>query len=63
MKLQIKSNLIRVVILNISGIYSQIYDEIYCNEMDYNNLLLEFGDSNIYKIIVLWYIYINFIYR
>ena len=53
MKLQIKSNLIRVVILNISGIYSQIYDEIYCNEMDYNNLLLEFGDSNIYKIIVL----------
>lgn len=51
MKLQIKSNLLRVVILSVDGLYSQIYDEIYCDEKKYNEIISKFGSSDRYKVI------------
>ena len=51
MELQLKNNLIRVVILSVDGLYSQIYDEIYCDQDNYNKILAEFGGSDKYKVI------------
>lgn len=51
MELQINDGLIRVVILCVSGLYSQIYDELYCTKEKYEQLMLEFGDSKKYKIV------------
>lgn len=51
MELQLKNSLTRVVILSVDGLYSQIYDEIYCDENKYQEILSEFGDSDKYKVI------------
>lgn len=51
MKLQINDDLIRVVVLCIEGVYSQIYDELYCTKERYEEIVLEFGTSNKYRII------------
>lgn len=51
MELQMKSNLLRVVILSVDGLYSQIYDAIYCDHDRYNEILKEFGDSDKYRVI------------
>ncbi len=51
MNINLDDNIIRVVILIISGLYTQIYDELYCTIEKYNKLQLEFGDSSMYKII------------
>lgn len=51
MELQINNELIRVVILAIDGLYTQIYDELYCSNTQYNEILVEFGGSDKYKII------------
>lgn len=53
MELQLKNNLIRVVILSVDGLYSQIYDEIYCDENKYQGILSEFGGSEKYRILVI----------
>lgn len=53
MELQLKSNLIRVVILSVDGLYSQIYDEIYCDGNKYQDILSEFGGSEKYRILVI----------
>ena len=53
MDLQIKSNLIRIVILSVDGLYSQIYDEIYCDQNKYHEILAEFGGSDKYRVIIL----------
>lgn len=52
MELQMKSNLLRVVILSVDGLYSQKYDEIYCEQDRYNEILKEFGGSDRYRIII-----------
>lgn len=51
MGLQMKSNLLMVGVLSVNGLYSQIYDEIYCDQNKYNEILVEFGDSDKYKVI------------
>lgn len=53
MELQLKNSSLRVVILSVDGLYSQIYDEIYCNQDRYNKILSEFGGSDKYKVIVI----------
>lgn len=52
MELQMKSNLLRVVILSVDGLYSQIYDETYCDQYRYNEILKEFGGSDKYRVII-----------
>lgn len=36
---EISEDLIRVVILDVSGLYAQIYDELYCSKEKYNDVL------------------------
>ena len=52
MELQLKNNLIRVVILSVDGLYSRIYDEIYCDQDRYSEILKEFGGSDKYKVVI-----------
>ena len=51
MELQLKDKLIRVVVLSVDGLYSQIYDEIYCDEKKYEELLKNFCDTGRYRVI------------
>ncbi len=51
MELQINDGLVRVVILAVDGLYTQIYDELYCSSERYKEILAELGDSRKYKII------------
>lgn len=53
MELQINEGLIRVVILSVDGIYTQIYDELYCSKEKYNKILSEYGNSDKYKIVII----------
>lgn len=53
MELQINEELIRVVILSVDGIYTQIYDEVYCSKEKYSEILTEFGKSDRYRIIII----------
>lgn len=53
MTTEIKENLVRVVILAIDNIYTQIYDELYCSKQQYNEILSEFGESEKYKIVII----------
>lgn len=53
MELQINDGLIRVIVLYVQGLYSQIYDELYCTKEKYEQLLLEFGDSDKYKVVTI----------
>lgn len=53
MELQINKGLIRVVILAIDNLYTQIYDELYCSKEKYNEILLEFANTDRYKIIII----------
>ena len=62
MELQLKNNLIRVVILSVDGIYSQIYDEIYCDQDKYNKILAEFGGSDKYTVINIYPTYIQILF-
>lgn len=53
MCVDVEENIIRVVILVVNCIYSQIYDELYCSKERYNRLLSEYSDSDKYKVIVI----------
>lgn len=44
-------DIIRVVVLDISGIYAQIFDEIYCKESEYSVIADKFTDQSKYKIV------------
>lgn len=52
MELTINENLMRVVILCIDGLYSHIYDEVYCTKDIYYEILVEYGNSSKYKVVL-----------
>lgn len=53
MIVKIEKGMKRVIVLDISGIYCQIYDEIYCSNERYKNILEEFGVSDKYKVVLI----------
>lgn len=53
MQIQIKNDFIRIVILTIDGLYTQIYDEIYCDIDKYRKIQSKFGSSEKYKVIII----------
>ena len=53
MKVTYSDDIIRVVILDISGLYTQIYDEIYCQESEYSAIVSKFGVSSKYKVVII----------
>lgn len=50
---EISEDLIRVVVLDISGVYTLIYDELYCSKEKYNDVLIKYDKSDKYKIVII----------
>lgn len=53
MKIDIKENLSLVVILDISGVYAQIYDQGYYSSEDIEKIKLSLGDNSKWKIVII----------
>lgn len=51
MELQIKSDLIHIVILDIDRVYTQIYDEMWVSEIEYHQIRKAYGNYHKYRII------------
>ena len=51
MNITYSDDIIRVVVLDVSGLYTQIYDEIYCKESEYSAIVDKFDVSSKYKVI------------
>ena len=53
MQAEIKDNVIRVVILDISGIYVQIYDQGYFDLETVNEIQRQYPDTEHWRVLVL----------
>ena len=53
MKASINSNLIHIVILDISGIYAQIHNQGYFEKDSINDIKEQYADAKHWKVIVL----------
>ena len=49
----IQENLIRAVILDVSGVYIQIYDQGYYNKVAINELKKKYSDTDHWRVVVL----------
>ena len=52
-KSEIKDNLIRVIILDVSGIYSQIHNEGYFEEKQLEEIKKQYSDTERWRVVVL----------
>ena len=53
MQTEIKGNVIRVVILDISGIYVQIYDQGYFDSKTVEEIQMRYSDTKHWRVLVL----------
>lgn len=53
MNIDIQENLIRAVILDISGVYVQIYDQGYYNKVSINEIKKKYSDTERWRVVVL----------
>lgn len=53
MKVKINSNVNRVIILDISSIYAQIYDQGYFCADDISNIKKQYSDTEHWRIVIL----------
>ena len=53
MKAYIKGNLIRVIILDISGIYTQIHNQGYFSEQEVEEIKQQYSDTERWRVVVL----------
>ncbi|SOY32193.1 hypothetical protein AMURIS_04951 [Acetatifactor muris] len=53
MLLTLNEELNRVVILTIDGLYTQIYDELYCTKEKYSEVLSEYNNPSKYKVVLI----------
>lgn len=53
MKADISENLVRAVILNISGIYAQIHNQGYFDKSSINEIKQQYSDTERWRVIVL----------
>lgn len=51
--IDIQENLIRAVILDISGVYVQIYDQGYYNKVSINEIKKKYSDTERWRVVVL----------
>ena len=49
----ISENLVRVVILDISGIYAQIHNQGYCNKSLIDDIKKQYSDTQRWRVVVL----------
>ena len=53
MNVDIQANLIRAVVLDISGVYVQIYDQGYYNKIAIEGLKKKYSDTKRWRVVVL----------
>ena len=53
MNVDIKENLVRVVILDISGIYAQIHNQGYFDKSSIDEIKQQYSDTQRWRVIVL----------
>lgn len=53
MTTEIRENIVRVVILDISGIYVQIHDQGYFDKSSIDDIKLQYPDTQRWRVIVL----------
>ena len=53
MKADIKGNLIRVIILDISGIYAQIHNQGYFDKSSIDEIKHQYSDTGRWRVVVL----------
>lgn len=53
MKIEICNDSLRVVVLDISGLYTQIYDEIYCTRDKLEGIRNKYNNTMLWRVIVL----------
>ena len=46
-------NIMRVIILDISGVYAQIFDEVYCKRSEYKDLVDKYRMFKKYKVVLI----------
>lgn len=49
----IESNMVRVVILDISGVYVQIYDQGYFDNLSVDEIRQQYSDTERWRVLVL----------
>ena len=52
-KAEIKDNLIRVIILDISGVYAQIHNQGYFDKTSIDEIKQQYSDTGRWRVIVL----------
>ncbi len=52
MTLEIQENIMRVIILEIGGLYSSIYDEVYCTGEEFELLQFKYCNKRKWRIVV-----------
>lgn len=50
---EISDNIIRVVILKIDGVYTQIHNELYCNETELEDIEKTYCDKSKWRIVTI----------
>ena len=53
MKFNIDESLVFVIILDVSGIYAQIYDQGYHNKKDVKDIQQQYSDSKHWRVLIL----------
>ena len=53
MKADISENLVRVVILDISGIYAQIHNQVYFDKSSIDEIKQQYFDTGRWRVVVL----------
>ena len=52
-KAEIKDNLIRVIILDISGVYAQIHNEGYFDKYSVDEIKKQYSDTERWRVVIL----------
>lgn len=52
MNITYSDDIIRVVVLDTSGIYCQIFDEVYCKSNEYQDIVDKYSVSKKYKVVL-----------
>ena len=53
MKFNIDKNLVFAIILDVLGVYAQIYDQGYYNKEDVKNIQQQYSDSKHWRVVIL----------
>lgn len=50
---ELDENVVQIIILDISGVYAQIYDQGYYNKDDVEDIRQQYSDSKHWRVLVL----------